>query len=111
MSGEPAFFEIGVEDPQRGKAFYGALFGWEARPSGEGFHIENVSHPGGIDGSATEPGVTLFIRVTEVAVAAARVRELGGTVLEEAVHPSGGNARCLDDQGVPLQLWVPAPGY
>lgn len=28
MSGEPAFFEIGVEDPQRGKAFYGELFGW-----------------------------------------------------------------------------------
>ena len=40
-----------------------------------------------------------------------RVRELGGTVLDEAVHPSGGNARCLDDQGVPFQLWQPAPGY
>jgi predicted enzyme related to lactoylglutathione lyase len=32
MSGEPAFFEIGVEDPQRGKAFYGALFGWDFTP-------------------------------------------------------------------------------
>ena len=105
------YFTVNAPDPDRAAAFFGALFGWEARPSGEGFHIENVSPPGGIDGSATEPGVTLFIRVTDVAAAAARVRELGGTVLDEAVHPSGGNARCLDDQGVPFQLWQPAPGY
>jgi uncharacterized glyoxalase superfamily protein PhnB len=105
------YFTIDAPDPARAAAFYGALFGWNAQPSGEGFHIENVSPPGGIDGSATEPGVSLFIRVTDVTAAAARVRELGGTVLEEATHPSGGNARCLDDQGVPFQLWQPAPGY
>jgi uncharacterized glyoxalase superfamily protein PhnB len=105
------YFTIDAPDPARAAAFFGALFGWEARPSGQGFHIENVSPPGGIDGAALEPGVTLFIRVPDVHVSAARVRELGGTVLEEAVHPSGGNARCLDDQGVPFQLWQPAPGY
>ncbi|QDG65532.1 hypothetical protein NIBR502772_04250 [Pseudarthrobacter sp. NIBRBAC000502772] len=32
MAGEPAFFEIGVEDPERGRAFYGALFGWDFSP-------------------------------------------------------------------------------
>ncbi len=105
------YFTIDAPDPGRAAAFFGALFGWDARPSGQGFHIENVSPPGGIDGAATEPGVTLFIRVDDVAAAAARVRELGGTVLSEEVHPSGGNARCLDDQGVPFQLWQPAPGY
>jgi uncharacterized glyoxalase superfamily protein PhnB len=105
------YFTIDAPDPARAAAFFGALFGWDARPSGQGFHIENVSPPGGIDGAATEPGVTLFIRVADVTAAAARVRELGGTVLDEAVHPSGGNARCLDDQGVPFQLWEPAPGY
>lgn len=105
------YFTIDAPDPARAAAFFGALFGWEARASGQGFHIENVSPPGGIDGAAEEPGVTLFIRVPDVRAAAARVRELGGTVLEEAVHPSGGNARCLDDQGVPFQLWQPAPGY
>ena len=105
------YFTIDAPDPGRAAAFFGALFGWESRPSGEGFHIENVFPPGGIDGSATEPGVTLFIRVTDVTAAAARVRELGGTVLDETVYASGGNARCLDDQGVPFQLWQPAPGY
>jgi uncharacterized glyoxalase superfamily protein PhnB len=105
------YYTIDAPDPARAAAFFGALLGWRAHPSGEGFHIENVSPPGGIDGSAAEPGVTLFIRVADVAASAARVRELGGTVLEEAVHPSGGNARCLDDQGVPFHLWQPAPGY
>jgi len=28
MTGELGFFELGVEDPERGRAFYGALFGW-----------------------------------------------------------------------------------
>lgn len=105
------YFTIDAPDPARAAAFFGALFGWELHPSGEGFHIENVSPPGGIDGSATAPGVTIFIRVDDVAAVAARVRALGGTVLSEAVHPSGGNAVCLDDQGVPFQLWEPAPGY
>ena len=31
---------------------------------------------------------------------AARVRELGGQVLSIATHASGGNAECIDDQGV-----------
>jgi len=29
MTGEVAFFEIGVEDAERGPAFYEGLFGWE----------------------------------------------------------------------------------
>lgn len=105
------YFTVDAPDAARAASFYGALLGWQAEETGQGYHIANISPPGGIDGSATEPGVTIFFRVADVAAAAARVRELGGTVLEEATHPSGGNARCLDDQGVPFQLWQPAPGY
>ena len=41
MSGDLAFFEIGVEDTARGRAFYEGLFGWtfEQGPSGGGFGI------------------------------------------------------------------------
>ena len=105
------YFTLGAPDPGRAAAFFGALLGWDARPSGQGFHIENVSPPGGIDGSATEPGVTIFLRVDDAAALAQRVRELGGTVLSEETYPSGGSAACLDDQGVPFTLWQPAPGY
>ena len=38
MAGEIRFFELGVEDVERGRAFYGGLFGWrfERGPSVEG---------------------------------------------------------------------------
>ena len=32
MTGEPSWFEIGVEDAERGRAFYGALLGWRFGP-------------------------------------------------------------------------------
>jgi uncharacterized glyoxalase superfamily protein PhnB len=105
------YFTVDVPDGAKAAAFYGALFGWDARPSSEGFHIENVDPPGGIDPSKGSTGITAYFRVPDVATAAARVRELGGTVLSETTYPSGGNASCLDDQGVAFQLWQPAPGY
>ncbi|WP_374935653.1 VOC family protein [Streptomyces sp. SM11] len=41
MAGEISFFELGVEDPDRARVFYGELFGWtfEPGPSGGGFAI------------------------------------------------------------------------
>ena len=54
---------------------------------------------------------TLYLRVDDLDAATALVRELGGAVLEVTDHPSGGNARCRDDQGVEFELWEPAPGY
>ena len=48
MAGELAFFELGVGDAERGRAFYAGLFGWELEPGpsgGGGFAIDtpNVS--------------------------------------------------------------------
>ena len=39
MAGELSFFELGVEDVERGRAFYEGLFGWDfaGGPSGQGF--------------------------------------------------------------------------
>lgn len=107
------YFTVDVPDGAKAAAFYGALLGWDARPGSQpgGYHVENISPPGGIDGSHDAPSVTVYFRVADVSAAAARVRELGGTVLSETTYPSGGNASCLDDQGVPFQLWQPAPGY
>ena len=42
---------------------------------------------------------------------AAKVRDLGGTVVSEATYDSGGSVVCRDDQGREFQLWQPAPGY
>lgn len=107
------YFTVDVPDGARAAAFFGALLGWntEIGSQPDGFHVGNIDPPGGIQGDGTAPGMTIYFRVADVAAAAARVRELGGTVLEEAGYGSGRNARCLDDQGVPFQLWEPAPGY
>jgi uncharacterized protein len=41
MAGEISFFELGVAEPGRARAFYGNLFGWnfEPVPPGSGFAI------------------------------------------------------------------------
>ena len=48
MAGEVAFFELGVEDVERGRVFYEGLFGWrfEPGPSGQGFTIGAGRCPG-----------------------------------------------------------------
>ncbi|MEU6080744.1 VOC family protein [Streptomyces sp. NPDC047108] len=108
MTGEPAFFEIGVEDPERGRAFYGALFGWsfEPGPSGGGSAIGTPGLPGGLHGG--DPGASpyLFFLVDDMEAALARVRDLGGTVEEADVEGDDDSVRtfgrfrlCRDDQG------------
>ena len=82
MAGELSFFELGVEDAERGRAFYGALFGWsfEAGP-GDGFAISGPV-PGGMHGG--DPGASpyLFFAVEDIDAAVEKVRELGGTLEE-----------------------------
>ena len=95
--------------PERAAAFFGALLGWDARPSGQGFHIENVSPPGGIDGSATEPGVTLFLRVDDAAALAERVRELGGTVLSRRPTRRAAAPRASTTRACPSPCGSPPP--
>ena|SRR5215211_4329829 len=82
MAGEVAFFELGVEDVGRGRAFYEGLFGWrfERGPSGQGWAIETGTVPGGMHGGDKGAAPYLFFRVDDMEAALARVRQLGGTV-------------------------------
>ncbi|MFH8378261.1 VOC family protein [Streptomyces cyaneofuscatus] len=36
MAGEISFFELGVDDPEKARTFYGALFGWNFEPGPSG---------------------------------------------------------------------------
>ena len=113
MSGEVGFFELGVEDPERGRAFYEGLFGWsfEPGPSGQGFHITTPSVPGGIHGGDAGASPYVFFLVDDMDAALERVRELGGSVEEmnvegdEAQQAKTGRFKlCRDDQGSPFGL-------
>jgi hypothetical protein len=118
MAGELTFFELGVADVERGRAFYEALFGWtfEPGPSGQGFTIGTRSVPGGIHGGDAGATPYLFLSVADMDDALARVRELGGTVEDldaggdaESVERFGRFRFCRDDQGSPFGLHQPPP--
>jgi uncharacterized glyoxalase superfamily protein PhnB len=111
--GDVGYFTLLVPDVSKAEAFYRGLFGWSPVPGSltQGRHIENVSPPGGLLGGQAQPDVTLYFKVADIRAAAARVRALGGEVVEINDYPSGGNAVCRDDQGLQFELFQPAPGY
>jgi uncharacterized protein len=119
MTGELAFFELGVADTERGRAFYEGLFGWrfETGPSGNGYAVTAPNVPGGMHGG--DPGATpyLFFRVDDMDEAIERVRELGGVVEEMNVEGDeasiarfGRFKLCRDDQGSAFGLHQPPGG-
>jgi predicted enzyme related to lactoylglutathione lyase len=108
MAGELAFFELGVEDVERGRTFYEGVFGWrfEPGPSGQGFHIATASVPGGMHGGDAGAVPYVFFAVDDMEAALERVRELGGSVDEtdvegdeESIARFGRFKLCRDDQG------------
>lgn len=113
-AGDLGYFTLGVPDTERGKAFYGALFGWrfepdDVQPDAVYAHVANVSPPGGI--FSGHEGLVGYFRVADIQAAVATVRDLGGSAEEPSQSPSGWSAACRDDQDQPLHLWQPAEGY
>jgi uncharacterized protein len=80
MGGELSFIELGVEDPERGRAFYESLFGWSFEPSGQGFAVALPNVAGGMHGGDRGASPYVFFRVDDIEAAQERVRALGGTV-------------------------------
>ncbi len=116
MTGEPAFFEIGVEDTEKGRAFYGALLGWEFTATGGGHQIGTATIPGGIHGGDKGAIPWIFFRVDDMDAALAQLEELGGSV--EVMHEGetesaetiarwGRFKWCRDDQGSAFGLHQP----
>src|SRR5918992_4607302 len=111
MAGELSFIELGVEDPERGRAFYEGLFGWAFEPSGQGFGVTMPNVAGGMHGGDRGASPYVFFRVDDIEAAQDRVRALGGTVEEidvegdeESVAKFGRFRLCRDDQGSPFGL-------
>lgn len=119
MAGEISFFELGVGDPDKARAFYGGLFGWvfeTGTTEGGGYAIRTEGAPGGVHGG--DPGARpyVFFRVDAMDAALDRVRELGGRVDEtelggdeETVARFGRFLICEDDQGSAFGLHEPPP--
>jgi len=116
MSGELSFVEFGVEDAERGRVFYGSLFGWEFEdgPSGQGYMIRLPNVSAGIHGGDKGAVPYAFFRVDDMDAALERVQELGGTVDDLDIEGDEGSQAqigrfklCRDDQGSPFGLHQP----
>jgi predicted enzyme related to lactoylglutathione lyase len=114
MTGEIAWFELGVADAERARTFYGGLFGWSFEKGELGYGITTAGVPGGVHGNDPGAAPLLFFRVDDIDGALARVAELGGT--REDVDVEGDEASqsrfgrfvlCRDDQGSPFGLHQP----
>ncbi len=118
MAGQVAFFELGVDDVERARSFYGALFGWEFEPgpSGEGLSVTTSTIPGGIHGGDGGGGPYLFFAVDDLDEAIRQVHDLGGSVDDvdlgddRSESTFGRFVLCHDDQGSPFGLHEPPPG-
>jgi hypothetical protein len=90
--GDLGYFTIPVRDLQRGRTFYGGLFGWEfqaERATDPYAHIGNATPPGGLHVNDTASPQVWF-KVDEITVAVATVRELGGRADEpQQAHRDG----------------------
>jgi hypothetical protein len=103
-------WEIEARDPERQRAFYGALFNWDI---GDG-PIMTVAPglggpepgPAGHIRQGDAPGVRLYVQVRDIKASLERAAELGGTVLSDPFDVPGGPtiAPITDPEGNPLVL-------
>ncbi len=103
-------WEIEAKDPERQRAFYGALFNWRI---GDGAIMEI---PAGIGGPEPGPaghiragarsGVTLFVQVADLRASLERSVSLGATIVAEPFDAPNGPtlAAITDPEGNPLML-------
>ena len=111
-----SFFELGVEDADKARDFYGELFGWtfEAVPGFETYPMftppSGAQSLGGAIGKRGEMApekVRDYVEVDSIEAALPRVTELGGSVIEEKreVPGMGWYAVVDDSEGNELGLW------
>ena len=110
MAGDLVYFVVPVQDAEKGKAFFGELFGWSFETGNVpgGFHIHGSNPPGGMfAGGGGQPSV--YFSVDDIHAAVTRIRELGGEAGEPTEAGDFGRYAygCRDDQGVRFGLHEP----
>jgi hypothetical protein len=112
--GTPSWIDLGSPDIEGSKAFYTALFGWEAAdqgPDAGGYQMFMLQgKPVAGLGPAQNPGPpywTTYVTVADADATAGAVRDAGGTALLEPmdVLDAGRMAVFADPTGVPFSIW------
>ncbi|SEH45789.1 Uncharacterized conserved protein PhnB, glyoxalase superfamily [Mycolicibacterium rutilum] len=99
--GELSYITQLVPDSAAFRAFYSRVLFWTFEPGrvDDGWAVRDVHPMAGIAGGNAEPAIVPMWTVDDVDAAVARVREAGGTVIEEPSEQAyGRSALCTDDQ-------------
>lgn len=118
--GTPCWFELGTTDQPAAKHFYGQLLGWSAQdnpmgPDGVYTMFQLNGHdtgaaytlPAKLVAQGVPPHWNVYFATADVDVSAARVSELGGTLVQPPfdVMDVGRMAICKDPGGAVFSLW------
>jgi predicted enzyme related to lactoylglutathione lyase len=110
--GDLGYVSLWVPDAAQAADFYAAVLGWRyAAYSGAGSRqVEGLTLHHGLWGGVTPPTLFCCFAVDDIAAAAARVQDAGGTAGEPQQEPYGLVSECTDDQGVRFALFQPPGG-
>ena len=100
--GELSYITYEVADSTAFKAFYSRVLFWSFEPGriDDGWGVTQTHPMAGVAGGNAQQATVPMWTVADVDAAVARVREAGGTVLEEPSQQAyGKSALCTDDQG------------
>lgn len=116
-----SWIELQTTDIEAAAAFYKLVFGWEHRDSHDyglfslpgGDVAGGFSHPRLADAGLGGPHWNTHITVADVDASAARVTDLGGTILVGPVdaHTAGRKAVVTDPSGAVFSLWQPGERF
>lgn len=105
--GELSYVTYQTADSAAFRDFYGRVLGWTFTPGrvSDGWAIADTHPMSGAAGGSSRPSTVPMWTVSDIDAAVARVREAGGTVLDEpSRQPYGLSAECTDDQGTRFYL-------
>ncbi|KUH84709.1 VOC family protein [Mycobacterium sp. IS-1556] len=105
--GELSYITYQVPDSAAFRSFYGRVLFWTFEPGhvDDGWGVRETHPMAGCAGGNAEAVTVPMWTVADIDAAVARVREAGGTVIEEPSQQSyGRSALCTDDQGTRFYL-------
>ncbi|OBI81933.1 VOC family protein [Mycobacterium sp. E740] len=105
--GELSYITYEVPDSAAFKEFYARFLFWTFEPGriDDGWAVQGAHPMAGVAGGATRSVTVPMWTVADIDAAVARVREAGGTVIDEpSQQPYGKSALCADDQGTRFYL-------
>ncbi len=119
VPGSPCWLDLGAPDVETAAAFYGAVFGWQASPFGDGdaggysvFRLDGkvVGAVGPLTDEGDRSAWTIYFHTPDADATVKAVQKAGGAVRVPPT-PVGANdgrfAQLTDPQGAQFAVWQP----